>query len=159
MQRLVADDFSLEFWFKDSTPAEDGHNQWWQGAALVDGDVPTLANDFGISIDGSGHVMAGVGNPDTTIHANGANYADGAWHYVVFTRAMATGTITLYVDGALQATNPATGNTQPLDAATVLTLGEYAAGTGGSGAAIDEFAQYPTVLTAAQVGAHYAQAS
>jgi hypothetical protein len=158
VQRLVSNDFSIELWFKDRTPAEDGHTQWWQGAALVDGDVGTVNNDFGISLDGSGHVMAGVGNPDTTIHANAANYADGAWHYVVFTRAMASGAITLYVDGALQASNPGTGNTQPLNAASVLTLGEYAMGTGGGGAAIDELAQYPTVLTAAQVSAHYAQA-
>jgi hypothetical protein len=157
--RLVSDDFSLELWFKDSVAAEDGHTQWWQGAALVDGEVSPLANDFGISIDGSGHLMAGVGNPDTTIHANGADYADGAWHYVVFTRAMSSGAIKLYVDGSLQATDPGTGNTQPLNAASALTLGAYAGGTGGSGAAIDEFAQYPTVLTAAQVAAHYARAN
>ncbi len=159
VQRLVASDFSLEFWFKDRSPVEDGHAQWYQGAALVDGDVPYVNNDFGVSLDGSGHVMAGVGNPDTTIRANASDYADGAWHYVVFTRAMSTGEIKLYVDGTLQASNPGTGNTGPLDAASVLTLGEYATGTGGSAATIDELAQYPTVLSAAQVSAHYAQAS
>ena len=158
VQRLVSDDFSLEFWFKDHAPVEDGHGQWWQGAALIDGDVPYVADDYGISIDGSGHIMAGVGNPDTTIHANAANYADGAWHYVVLTRTQSSGAIQLYVDGALQATNPGTGNTASLNSASVLTLGEYANGTGGSAATIDEFAQYPTVLSAAQVAAHYAQA-
>jgi hypothetical protein len=157
--RLVANDFSIEFWFKDPVPAEDGHAQWWQGAALVDGDVSGVANDYGISIDGSGHVMAGVGNPDTTLHANAANDGDGAWHHVVFTRTMSTGAIALYVDGALQASNPGTGNTGPLDAASILTLGEYSTGTGGSAATIDELAQYPTVLTPAQVAAHYAQGS
>jgi large repetitive protein len=157
--RLVSNDFSLEFWFKDQAPAEDGHSQWWQGAALVEGDVSGVNNDFGVSIDGSGHVMAGVGNPDTTLHANAADYGDGAWHYVVFTRAMATGAIALYVDGTLQASSSGTGNTGPLDAATILTLGEYATGTGGSAATIDELAQYPSVLTAAQVAAHYQQAS
>ena len=157
--RLVSDDFSIEFWFKDAAPVEDGHTQWWQGAALVDGDVSGVSNDYGISIDGSGHLMAGVGNPDTTIRATAANYGDGAWHHVVFTRSMSTGAIALYVDGALQASNPGTGNTVPLNAAPILTLGEYSTGTGGSAATIDELAQYPTVLTPAQVAAHYAQGS
>ena len=40
----------------------------------------------------------------------------------------------------------------------MLTLGEYSTGTGGSAAVIDELAQYPLVLTPAQVAAHYAQA-
>ncbi len=158
--RLVAADFSIEFWFKDAAPVEDGHANWFDGAALVDGDVSGYGhNDFGISIDGSGHLMAGVGNPEMTIHANGANYGDGSWHYVVFTRARSSGAIGLYVDGSLKASNPGTGNTGLLNEAPVLTLGEYSTGTGGSAAVIDELAQYPTVLTAAQVAAHYAQAS
>ena len=157
--RLVADDFSLELWFKDPVPVEDGHTQWWQGAALVDGDVSGVSNDYGVSIDGAGHLMAGVGNPDMTVHATAADYGDGAWHHVVFTRTMSTGAIALYVDGALQASNPGTGNTGPLDAASILTLGEYSTGTGGSAAVIDELAQYPSVLTPAQVAAHYAQGS
>jgi hypothetical protein len=156
--RLVASDFSLEFWFRDAAPVEDDHVDWFGGAALVDGDVAGNQDDFGVSIDAGGHLLAGVGNPDTTIRA-GADYGDGAWHYVVFTRTRATGAIALWVDGTLQAGHPGTGNTGPLDAASVLTLGAYSTGTGGSAAVIDELAQYPTVLTPAQIAAHYAQAS
>ncbi|MDX6257841.1 MAG: hypothetical protein QOJ11_4175 [Frankiales bacterium] len=156
--RLVASDFSLEFWFKDAAPVEDNQVDWFGGAALVDGDVAGVRNDFGVSIDAAGHVMAGVGNPDTTIRASAADYGDGAWHYVVLTRTRTSGAIALYVDGTLQASNPGTGNTALLNAASVLTLGDYSSGTGGSGAVIDELAQYPTVLTAAQIAAHYAQA-
>ena len=157
--RLVSADFSLEFWFKDAAPVQDSQLQWYDGAALVDGDVSGVNNDFGVSIDASGHVMAGVGNPDTTVHADGADYGDGGWHYVVFTRTQSSGAIALWVDGALQASNPGTGNTGLLNAASVLTLGDYSTGAGGSGAVIDELAQYPTVLTPAQITAHYAQAS
>jgi Concanavalin A-like lectin/glucanases superfamily len=155
--RLVSADFSLEFWFKDAAPVEDGHVDWSTGAALVDGDVPGVHDDFGVSIDASGHVMAGVGNPDTTIHASAADYGDSAWHYVVFTRTMSTGALHLYVDGALQAVGA--GNTGLLNAASLLTVGAGSTGAGGSAAVIDEVAEYPTVLTPAQVLAHYQQAS
>lgn len=156
--RLVSADLSLEFWFKDAAPAEEAHGQWWQGAALIDGDVPGTANDFGVSIDGAGAVLAGVGNPDTTISSGATNYGDGAWHYVVFTRTQSTGAIALYVDGTLRGSNPGTGNTGLLNAASVLTIGDYAnGGSGGSAAVIDEFAQYPTALTQAQITAHYEQ--
>jgi hypothetical protein len=155
--RLVSGDFSLEFWFQDAAPVEDHHDQWFGGAALVDGDVSGVHNDFGVSIDAAGHLMAGTGNPDTTIHTAGADYGDGGWHYVVFTRTMATGALALYVDGVLRASNPGTGNTGLLNAATNLTLGEYSTGTGGSAAVLDDLAQYPLVLTPAQVAAHYAQ--
>jgi hypothetical protein len=156
--RLVSADFSLEFWFKGRAPVEDEHADWFGGAALVEGDVPGTHNDFGVSIDAGGHVMAGVGNPDTTLHANAADYADGAWHYVVFTRTMSSGAVALWVDGTLRASNAGTGNTGPLNAASELTLGAYSSGTGGSAAVLDELAQYPSVLTPAQIAAHYAQA-
>jgi hypothetical protein len=71
---------------------------------------------------------------------------------------MATGAIALWVDGVQRASNPGTGNTGPLNSASTLTLGEYSTGTGGSAAVIDELAQYPKVLTGAQIAAHYAQA-
>ncbi|MDX6207391.1 MAG: hypothetical protein QOF39_3448, partial [Frankiales bacterium] len=157
--RLVGSDFSLEFWFKDAAPVEDNHVDWSGGAALVDGDVSGVGNDFGVSIDASGHLMAGVGNPDTTLHANAADYGDGAWHHVVLTRTMSSGAIALWVDGILRAGSSGTGNTGPLNAASQLTLGAYSTGAGGSAATIDEVAQYPRVLSPAQIAAHYAQAS
>jgi hypothetical protein len=46
-----------------------------------------------------------------------------------------------------------------LNAASQLTLGAYSTGAGGSAATIDEVAQYPRVLSPAQIAAHYAQAS
>jgi hypothetical protein len=157
--RLVASDFSLEFWFKDAAPVEDDHVDWFGGAALADGEVAGNQDDFGVSIDAGGHLLAGVGNPDTTIRTSAADYGDGSWHYVVLTRTRASGAIALWVDGTLQASDPGTGNTGPLDAASALTLGGYASGTGGSAAVIDELAQYPAVLTPAQIAAHYARAS
>jgi len=88
-----------------------------------------------------------------------AAYNDGQWHYVVTTLSSAGQN--LYVDGALVAHNAA------------VTTGQSYTGywhVGGDhistswpdhptssflNGTIDEFAVYPTALTASQIGAHY----
>ena len=50
------------------------------------------------SLDASGQVWAGTGNPDTSIHSR-KGLADGKWHHVVLTRKASTGALTLFVDG------------------------------------------------------------
>lgn len=158
--RLISDDFSLEFWFKSTGGANYG--QWWSAAGLVDADVPNVVNDFGVGLSESGRVIAGVGNPDTSIES-APGFNNGGWHHVVFTRTMATGGIILYVDGVQAAANPGTGNTGPLDAPTSLTIGRGSPTTpdnsAASNATIDELAQYTHVLTAAQVLAHFQRAT
>ena len=54
-----------------------------------------------------GRSLAGTGNPDISPSAevSSAQFNDNAWHHLVFTRAQATGEITLYIDGA-----PVTGH-------------------------------------------------
>lgn len=37
--------------------------QWWQGAGLLDAEVPGVADDFGTSLDAAGQVWAGTGTP------------------------------------------------------------------------------------------------
>ena len=158
--RLISDDFSLEFWFRSLGGANDG--LWWNTAGLVDADVPMMVNDFGVGLSESGRVVAGVGNPDTSIQS-AAGFNNGLWHHVVFTRTMATGAIVLYVDGVQIAANPGTGNVGPLDAPTLLTIGRGSPTTPGNSAAsnavIDELAQYTHVLTATQVLSHYQRAT
>ena len=158
--RLVSGDFSLEFWFKAAGGANSG--QWSDTAGLVDADAPGVANDFGVGLSEVGRVVGGVGNPDTSIQsAPGLN--DGAWHQIVFTRTLVTGGIVLYVDGVQVAANPGTGNTGPLTAPSALTVGRGNPSTPSSStsadATIDEVAQYPHVLSAAQVLAHYQRAT
>jgi Concanavalin A-like lectin/glucanases superfamily len=94
--------------------------QWWQGATLLDAEVPGVVDDFGTSLDSTGQVWAGTGNPDTSVHS-AAGLNDGAWHHLVFTRAQAAGTLTLYIDGAQVATGH--GGTHRLTSTPGLRIG------------------------------------
>ena len=113
----VANDFSIAFWIKTTQTA--GTGQWYAGAGLVDGDASGAANDFGVALVG-GKLGFGVGNPDTTILSTSL-INNGTWHHCVATRQQATGFVSVYVDGNLQATGAANRNT--LNASTRLLFG------------------------------------
>ena len=104
--RQVADDLSIEFWFKSTQGIGTG-TQWYNGAGLVDASVSGAANDFGVSLRSDGKVVAGVGSStsgsDVSITSSSGGYDNGAWHHVVFTRVKTGGAMKLYVDGALAA--------------------------------------------------------
>ena len=151
--RPIADDFSIELWFKSTQGIGTGSN-WWEGAGLVDGTVSGVVNDFGVSLRSDGRVVAGVGNPDTSIVSSTAGFNNGAWHHVVFTRVRATGVLQLYVDGVSMGT--ATGNTASLTAPATLNFGRLASGANYLAGSLDEVAMYNVALSGATVAAHYA---
>ena len=152
--RDVRDDFSLEVWFSSHGGGTGaGVTQWWQGAGLLDGEAPGVVDDFGTSLDASGQVWAGTGHPDTSIHS-GPGFNDGAWHHVVFTRAHATGTLTLYVDGVQVATGHGAG-TQRLTSAPGLRIGATQSGVSFLGGSLADAATYDRVLPAGTVAAHF----
>ena len=82
-----------------------------------------------------------------------ASYANSAWHHVVVTRSPSTGTLQLYVDGALQGSTPIAlpVGTGP----DTLRLGRGTTAAGGyfSGL-LDEVAWYDVVLGEQTVAAH-----
>ena len=143
----VVNDFSIAFWVKTVQTA--GTPQWYNGAGLVDGDVPGGASDFGTALVG-GKFGFGVGNPDTTILST-SSINDGAWHQCVATRQEATGVISVYVDGSLQATGTATKNT--LSAPANLLFGA----TGGNyfNGSLDEVKIFARTLSSNEVAALY----
>lgn len=150
--RDVRDDFSLEVSFSAHGGVGAGVTQWWQGAGLLDGEVPGVVDDFGISLDATGQVWAGTGNPDTSVHSRpGLN--DGAWHHVVFTRTRTTGTLKLYIDGAPVAT--AQAGTQPLTAPPALRIGALQSGVNHLAGTLADAAIYHTALPAPTVAAHF----
>ena len=117
--RPVQDDFTMIFVYRSSQGISTGLN-FWEGAGLINGEQSGSVNDFGISLNANGQILAGVGNPDTTIHS-GNGFANGLPHVVTFKRTKSTGNITLYVDSTLVAT--ATGGTQSLTSPNFLALG------------------------------------
>lgn len=154
LPRDIRDDLSLEVWFSThGGGVGTGVTQWWQGAGLVDAEVPGVVNDFGTSLDATGRVWAGTGNPDTSIHS-GPGHNDGGWHHVAFTRARATGTLTLYVDGVQAATG--TGGTQQLTSSPGLRVGVLQSGANFFVGSIADAAVYGSTLPASTVAAHFA---
>lgn len=154
--RNVQDNFSLEFWFKSQGGGSGtGVTQWYQATGLVDGEVAGFVNDFGTSLDKSGQVWAGTGNPDTSIHSQpGLN--DGNWHMVTFTRQRSTGQLTLFIDGLTVASG--TGGTQSLINSPQLRIGMLQTGaTPSLNGAMDEVAAYSTVLGSQTIASHFQQ--
>ncbi len=150
--RQIADDFSIEFWFKSTQTFGATCTSWWQGAGLVDAEVGGVANDFGVSLC-AGKVVAGVGNPDRSIFSAAA-YNTGAWHHVVFTRTRSSGALRLYVDGILVGSTTS-ANTGSLTSATDINFGRIQTGGNYFAGTLDEIAVYDKVLDQATVTAHY----
>ena len=117
--RPVQDDFTMIFVYQSSQGISTG-TDFWNGAGLVNGEVSGTVNDFGTSLNANGQILAGTGNPDTTIHSStGLN--NGLPHVVTFKRTKSTGVIVLYVDGAQAAIG--IGGTQSLTSPNLLVLG------------------------------------
>jgi hypothetical protein len=66
--------------------AGTGRHVWWEGAGLIDGDVPGgHRKDFGVSLMEGGLIGFGVGMPDVTINSK-KPVNDDKWHHIVVTR-------------------------------------------------------------------------
>jgi hypothetical protein len=152
--RQIADDFSIEFWFSSTQGLSTGAGtvQWTMGAGMIDADAAGVANDFGVSLRADGAVVAGVGNPDTSI-VSATGFNDGAWHHAVMTRTKSSGAIKLYLDGAPAGT--ATGGTASLNAQPTINFGRLATGGNFYAGVLDDVAVYSSVLSAATVADHY----
>jgi hypothetical protein len=152
LPRLIADDFSLELWFSSRSGRGTNVTQWWQAAGLLDGEVPGTVDDFGTSLDASGQVWAGTGNPDTSIHSR-PGLADGKWHHVVLTRKEPTGALALFVDGVQVSAGH--GGSQRLTSAPGLRVGVLQSGRNFLTGTVADVAVYSSALPPATVTAHF----
>jgi len=118
--RSVQDNFTIICVFRSSQGIGTGQN-FWNGAGLVNGEVPFTVNDFGLSLNANGKLLAGTGNPDVTIASTSSIYNDGQPHLLVFKRTRTSGALELFVDGVAQGT--ATGGKLALTAPAQLVLG------------------------------------
>jgi len=107
---IGATDFTIEFWIKGNmadnpttgcTTGSIAKDEWLNGAVVIDRDLLGDGDfgEYGVSLRG-GQVAFGVS------HANGGqtlcgahNVLDGNWHHVALTRQLATGQMTIFVDG------------------------------------------------------------
>jgi len=118
--RPVQDDFTILCVFRSSQGIGTG-TAFFQGAGLVNGEVAGVMNDFGTSLNANGFLLAGTGNPDTTIVSSSSIYTNGQPHFFTFKRTRATGALVLYADGVQ--VGAATGGTQSLTSPPRLVLG------------------------------------
>jgi len=152
LPRLVDDDFTLELWFRTEAGGVGAGSQWWQGSGLLDGEVPGVRDDFGVSMDGGGRIWAGTGRPDTSVHS-GPGLADGDWHHVAFTRVRHSGELTLYVDGSPVASGH--GGTQALTSPPALRAGMLQSGTHPLATDLAHLAMYSAAIPGAAVAQHF----
>jgi GH43 family beta-xylosidase len=122
--RPVAGSFTIVVAFGSDQGIGHG-DAWYGGAGLVDGEVTGVADDFGLSLNAFGQVLAGTGSPDTFV-ASGMGFNDGRAHVATFTRDASLGIISVYVDGEFAGS--AAGGTRPLNAPSRLTIGSLHTG-------------------------------
>lgn len=121
LNRVVADDFSIEFWMKPRGPTPTG-TEWWQGYGLVDSEVDSdIVNDFGVTYLNN-KIVFGVGNPDKTIQSN-STVNDGNWHFATATRIKTTSAFSLFKDGTGDYTATTNGNVNSLTDASLTRFG------------------------------------
>jgi len=150
IERPVAGDFSITIAFRPDAdgPGNDTEPKWFQGAGLVDGEIPGVVDDFGLSWCKGGRVAAGFGNPETFIHSKGRHEL-GRWHVATLTRKQSTGHVELWVDGERVST--ATAGTQRLDAPSTLHVGCMHTKNNPFPGAIDEVRLHDRVLRAREI--------
>ena len=153
--RPVQDDFTIMVLFR--TPAgAGGSDNFYAGCGLVSGEQPGYTNDYGMSIRDNGRVLAGTGNPDTTLVSNsngGLGYDNDQPHIATFTRVRSTGALALYVDRALRRTG--TGGTQSLNVFSQICIGAHPGNIGPFlNGDIAEIIVFEGALTDSEVLAH-----
>jgi hypothetical protein len=150
IDRPVQDSFTVSFWFRttDVGGGSEGDRRWFLGKGLVDGEVPGIVRDWGISLIANGFVSAGTGDPETFV-SSGPGYNDGQWHHVAFTRDRGTGRIALCLDGVVVA--DAVGSTASLDYPKEISVGTMHPDSHPFSGTIDELRFYDRVLEEGEV--------
>ena len=97
-----ADDFTVAVVFATSSAGADANDgPWFEHVGIVDSSTAGFGTDWGISLNGTGQIAAGMGGgfgqPTSTVYSAQQGLHDGEHHVAVFTRSGST--ISLYVDG------------------------------------------------------------
>ncbi len=122
--RPVQDDFTILFVFAATDLVTGDH--FFDGQALVSGEVKGELPDFGVAIGTGGSIRAGTGQPDVNVKSR-EGFNDGNPHIVSFSRIRSTGVVELWVDGVHE--DKRTGGKQALTAPSNLALGAVPAGS------------------------------
>lgn len=145
--RTISDDFSILACFSVLAGYNAPADGWFTHGGIVDMDVLSIQNDFGTSVDTSGGIYAGIGNPDTSIALPSPGYADNRMHWMAFTRTKSSGQYNLYHETASY--QGLSANTGSLTAATQLGIGVKQTGNNPANIYVNEVLIYNSVLSQA----------
>ncbi len=136
---LGVTDFTIEFWMR-ATAAENPAPAipcgpgiaWVNGNILIDRDRFNQPRKFGIALLG-GSIAWGVSSDNGYTLCGTTSVLDDQWHHVAVQRRRADGVLTIWVDGALDATSPP--STPDLDVSYPDSPGpgNFCSSEGGSG--------------------------
>jgi Concanavalin A-like lectin/glucanases superfamily len=143
--RPVSDDFTIEFWMKTTQTGGNPADPWYLGNGLVDGEMPGVVEDFGISMTG-GKLAFGVYS--STLHSTSSINTNN-WVHIAVTRHRTSGAMQLFINGVLEATG--TSSTNALTAPSNLHFGKILAGTNYYQGQFDEIRIWNRVLPACEI--------
>jgi len=151
----ISSAFTIAFWMNTTTPGAGAlgmGEDWYEGSGLVDGDLPTATQDWGVSLLGN-NIALGIGGPDRTITSS-SSVTNGTWVYVTATWDGSSQTATLYIDGVEQAQSTSVPGqnritSDPFQVGHDPTVGNYYTG------ALADVQIYTTAFTAGEVESNY----
>jgi hypothetical protein len=143
-------DISIAMWIKTTDTSGASGDQWYADHGLVDGEIPSVVNDFGTAV-GGGYFKFGIGNPDTTLTSS-TQISDGVWHHVVATWNAGSGTMQIYIDGGLNVSGTGPGGPRTAVASGLHIGNSHDGGKYFSGA-LDQVELYNRVLTPSEIAA------
>ena len=152
--------FSAETWFKTDTTSGGKILGFGNGQPRRRDDLTGYSNTYDrhVYMTNAGNLVFGTWSSGAArVVTTPARYNDNAWHHVVATQGPAG--MVLYVDGVRVAANTVAANQASVGSwriggDTLASTWPNAPASRHFRGSIDEFAVYPTALTAAQVAAH-----
>lgn len=142
-------DFSVVAAFMTSATDLRGTNgPWFQNTGLVDSSALGFSQDWGVGINATGQISAGMGNgfgsPSATLYSTASGLNDGQLHVIAVTRQ--GGEMTIRVDN--QAPDTKTGMSSSTRSPLDLTLGMLQNESGGFSGHLGQVRIYKGAMTA-----------
>lgn len=150
--------WSIEAWVKFTTSGTSIQTfAAWRGTGVSNAEeTSVLCVNNGVAGRVQVNVSNSAANSRLTVNSDGG-WNDGNWHHVVAT-AVASGVMTLYVDGVSRGTPTSTARVAGNGSARRVTAASNAGSTPGQwfAGSVAALAVYNSTLSAARVAAHYA---
>jgi hypothetical protein len=148
LARPIQDDFTLTAWIRTEAPGHEVGTSAFHGSGLFYADVGGSANDFVVAVLGT-KLSFNVGNPNTTITSSG-DVVTGEWVHVAAVRDITAGTISLFVNGALDGWLNHS-NRESLTANPLLVIGANIRDTRYYTGLIDDIRIYDHILSEVEI--------